>query len=89
MLDDVIKHLATRDILHDHEDVRWRGDHLIQLDYVGVAKQLQNLNFPVNFLSDVHLFYLLPVQNFDGYSVPCELMLSEFHLAKATVACHW
>ena len=34
----IVKEFSSADVLHDHEDVRWRGDDLIQLDDVRVTK---------------------------------------------------
>lgn len=29
MIDDVVKQLTTRYVLHDHENIRWRTDNLV------------------------------------------------------------
>ena len=71
MLDDVVEQLPTGDVLHDHEDVSGRGDHLVKLDNVGMSKQLQNLNLSVDFFSNVHFLYFFSVQYFYGHFMSC------------------
>jgi len=39
VLNDVIEQLAPGHVLHHHEDVAWRVDHLVELDDVRVPKQ--------------------------------------------------
>ena len=37
-LTDVVKELSSTDVLHDHEDISWRGDDLIQFDDVRMSE---------------------------------------------------
>ena len=60
MLNNVVKQLSTRHIFHHHEDVSGCADDLIQLDNVGVPKQLQILNFSSNFTNNVKILDFLP-----------------------------
>ena len=61
MLDNVVKQLSTRYILHHHEDISWGADHLVQLDNMWVSEQFQILNFPPDFAHYIQVLDLLPV----------------------------
>lgn len=52
-LTNIIKELSPANKLHDHEDMGGRGNDLIQLDNVRMAKQLQNLNLTANLFSNI------------------------------------
>ena len=51
VLDNVVEELATRHVLHDHEDVTRRVYHLVQLYDVRVSEELEILYLATN-LSD-------------------------------------
>ena len=53
ILTNVVKELSPRNVLHNHEDVRGRGDDLVQLDDVGVAEHLQDLNLTTDLLGHI------------------------------------
>ena len=46
----VFKEFSSTDILHDHEDVRGRGDDFIEFDDVRVTKQLEQLDLSSDLL---------------------------------------
>lgn len=76
MLDNVVEKLSARNILHHHEDVRRRGDHLVELDDVRVAEELQILNLAPDLPHDVKRLDLLSVEDFDGDLVASHLVES-------------
>ena len=74
VLDNVIEEFAAGHILHDHENVGRRADHLVKFDDVRMSKQLQVLNLTPNLTDYIEIFDFLPVQNFDGHLIAGALM---------------
>ncbi len=63
---DVVEELATRNIFHDHENVGWCGNYLVQFDDVGMSEQFQILDFPANLANHIQTFDLLSIEDFYG-----------------------
>ncbi len=74
MLDDVVEEFSSRDVFHDHKDVRWGGDDLVQLDDVRMAKELQVLDLTPDLSHHVQRLNLLAVEDFDSHLVARHLV---------------
>ena len=84
VLDDMIEQLAARHILHDHEDVRGRVDHLVELDDVRVSEELEVLDLATDLSDHVKRLDLVAVEDLYGHCVTCQLVACLFHLAEAS-----
>ena len=86
VLDNVIEELAARHVLHHHENVTGRVDHLIELDDVRVAEELEILYLAAYLADHVERLDLVAVEYLDGDRVAGELMQRLLHLAEAARA---
>ena len=82
VLDDVVEELASIRILHDKIELLWRLNDFVQLDDIGMANHLQNMDFSCNSLNIIDILDLVFFENFDRHSFTGELMHSKFDLAE-------
>lgn len=66
-LDDVIEEFPSRHILHDQEELPRRLNDLVQLDDIGVAHDLKDLNFAHDSRYIALVFNLFFFKNFDRH----------------------
>ena len=82
VLDDVVEELASIRILHDKIELLWRLNDFVQLDDIGMANHLQNMDFPCNSLNIIDILDLVFFENFDRHSFTGKLMHTKFDLAE-------
>lgn len=66
MLDNVVEQLATRHILHDHEDVCRRHHDLVQPDDVRMTEPIQVQDLAPNLVHHVQRLDLAAVHDLHG-----------------------
>lgn len=84
MFDDVVEQLAATYVFHNHEDISWSRNNLIEFDDMRVPEQLEVLNFPANLAHDIEALDFLPIQDLDGDLVLGHLMFANFHFPKGS-----
>ena len=47
LIDNILKQFSAS-VFHDHDDIRWCGDDLVEFDDVGMSKELKILDFPLD-----------------------------------------
>jgi len=73
-------------VLHDHKQFLLSLDNLIQLDNVGVANLLQNLDFASDTLDVFLVIDFLLLQDFDCHLFTCQNVCALFDQAEGTFA---
>lgn len=66
-LDDVVEELAALHVLHDEEELLGGLDDFVELDDVGVADELQDVDLPRDALHVRHVHDLLLLQDLDRH----------------------
>jgi hypothetical protein len=82
----VIKQLASRSVLHDQIQLSPSFDDFIQLYYVWMLNQLQNMNLSRNTFNIGHLNDPLLFQDLYRHTLTCEYMCTKLDLAECPLA---
>lgn len=70
--DDIIEELTTGSILHYQEKLPRCFDNLVELDYIGMPHNLQNVYFSCDSLHITLVLDLVFLKNFDSNFLPCD-----------------
>ena len=86
VLNNEVKQLAARRILHNQVQLLGCLDNLIQLNDVGVADHLEDMNLSCHALHVVHVRYLVLFEYFHRHFFAGEIVHSHFHFSERALA---
>lgn len=70
LVDDILEQLLPR-IFDDHDNVRTGGDHLVELDDMGMSQDFEVLDLSFDAGGHLHVLDLAAVDYLHGYFVAC------------------
>ena len=85
-LDNVVEQLSTLHVFHYEEELLGSFDYLVELDYVRVANQLQNVDLTRYPLYVCHIHYLLLLEYFHSHLLPCRDVCRRLHFTKSPLS---